>query len=406
MANIRRTRDAHKPSFNQQSASVSLSLDFKTCIELTDPKSGNSLLTSRTDGHEHRFDPQRYLEQQSKSKSVDSRREIKRSEFTVGDEIGSGNFSSVCRGVITGLFDKLSKTPVAIKTLKGPIRQEDLDNMIAEIKVLGHVKPHLNLVSMIGSCTTEFKKSKQVWMLLEFCEYGDLRNYLLGNRWNILSGSKSDPINSRCLIKWAYDIAAGMHYLESKRIMHGDLAARNILLDEDPLNSGYPLAKVSDFGLAKQFFNNVEYEKVSRMVVPWKWMAFEYLTEKYFTMKSDVWSFGILFWEILSFGRTPYGAQQYNEVLEKLKSGYRLSCPKEVQTILDWSPQNLYQTLSDACFVTNPEDRVSFSDVVDILKRELSEVEVSNYGQMFKNYQSTNTNNYLKFGRHLDTASY
>jgi serine/threonine protein kinase len=403
-----RRRDGHKILFSQQFSTRRRSLELNTSgIPLTDPASGNSLVRSASgsDEQKKRFHPQRYLKEQIKSISVDSRREVKRSAFTIGDEIGSGNFSNVCRGEIRGVFDKHSKTPVAIKTLKAPVNQEDLDNMIGEIKVLGHVKPHLNLVSMIGSCTTEFKKSEQLWVLLEFCEYGDLRNYLLGNRWNILSGSQSDPINSRCLVKWAYDIANGMHFLESKSIMHGDLAARNILLDEDPLKYGYPLAKISDFGLAKQFFNNSEYEKVSRMVVPWKWMAFEYLTEEYFTMKSDVWSFGVMFWEIFAFGRTPYGFQEYIDVLQQLESGYRLDCPKEVQTIVDWSPQTLYQTLSDACFVANPKERASFSDVVDILEKEMSELEVSKYVQMSENYQSTNTNNYLKFGRHLSTVS-
>ena len=377
----------------------------KTVEMSKDPDSGHSLLRPSNDYEQKtKFNPYTYLKSQVKSISHDTRREVKRTSFTVGEQIGSGNFSNVCKGVTTGLFHKQSVTPVAIKLLKTPVNQEELDNMLGEIKVLGHVNPHLNLVSMIGSCTAEFKKSGQVWILLEFCEYGDLRNYLLGNRWNLLSGLENDPINNRCLVKWAHDIANGMQFLESNHIMHGDLAARNILLDEDPLKSGYPLAKISDFGLAKQFYNNVEYEKVSRMVVPWKWMAYEYLTEEYFTLKSDVWSFGVLFWEILSFGRTPYGFQEYNDVLQQLENGHRLTCPKEVQSILSWSPQTLYQRLSDACFVANPVNRASFSEVVSILEAELTEKEIATYIHMNECYNSTHTNNYLKFGRHLSTS--
>ena len=384
------------------------SLELKLSSNTTQvANSGASLLQRSPTLEGERFNPHSYLKQQIKGISYDVRREVKRASFVVGKQIGEGNFSSVCKGTISGLFDKQSKTPVAIKTLKAPINQEDLDNMLGEIKVLGHVKPHLNLVSMIGSCTTEFKKCEQLWVLLEYCEYGDLRNYLLGNRWNILSGKDAEPINSRCLIKWAYDIANGMHFLESKSIMHGDLAARNILLDEDPtLKTGYPLAKISDFGLAKEFYNKVEYEKVTRMVVPWKWMAYEYLTEEYFTLKSDVWSFAVLVWEIFSFGRTPYGFQEFNEVLQQLENGFRLQCPKEVLSIFNWSPLSLYEKISERCFEANPEHRASFSEVVDILERELTEEEKGTYVQMSEVYQSTHTNNYLRFGRHLSTVSY
>ena len=381
----------------------SLRIDNNNSVS-SDPNSAHALLRQSTKDLGPKFNPYMYIKHTMKTIPVDNRREVKRSSFEVGEQIGAGNFSNVCRGVINGLYDKQSQTPAAIKMLKIPVTQEELDNMLGEIKVLGHVKPHLNLVSMIGSCTSEFKKYEQMWILLEFCEYGDLRNYLLGNRWNILSGADGDAINSRCLIKWAFDIANGMHYLANKNIMHGDLAARNILLDEDPLKSDYPLAKISDFGLAKQFYNNVQYEKSSRMEVPWKWMAFEYLTEEYFTLKSDVWSFGILFWELLSFGRTPYGFQEYSDVIQQLESGFRLQCPKEVQTVLSWSPQILYQTLSDACFDANPENRASFSDVVEILEKELTEKEIATYVQMSELYQSAHTENYLKFGRYLSSS--
>ena len=125
------------------------------------------------------------------------------------------------------------------------------------------------------------------------------------------------------------------------------------------MKNEYPLAKVADFGLSKKFYDNVKYEKTSRMLVAWKWMAIEYLTNEFFTLTSDVWSYAILLWEILSFGHTPYGCQEYGEVLKKLESGYRLPCPTDI-LILSWSPDSLYNELSKVCFVAEPGNRATF----------------------------------------------
>ena len=88
-----------------------------------------------------------------------------------------------------------------------------------------------------------------------------------------------------------------------------------------------------NFGLAKNFYTNEKYEKISRVLVPWRWMAIEYLKDDFFTLKSDVWSYGVTLWEILSFGRTPYGRQEYEEVLRKLESGYQLFFPEDCKGI-------------------------------------------------------------------------
>ena len=335
-----------------------------------------------------------------------SKREIERNRFDVGDEIGSGNFGKVYMGQLTGLYHTNSKTTVAIKSISGKVNETELETLLCEVQIMSNVHPHLNLVSMVASCSSELKEHGKLWLLLEYCQYGDLKSFLVENKTKILSGNDNDAINTRCLIKWAYDIANGMEYLAKNQIMHGDLAARNILMDDNPLKDGYPVAKVSDFGLSKKFndYSKSIYQKETRLFVPWRWMALEYLVSNYFTISSDVWSFGILFWEMLSFGKIPYGHQGYDEVLEKLQIGYRLPCPKEIEGIVTWHTelhrqkalQALFDKLSNACFVAVPTDRGTFSDVVEIIRKELSPDELLLYTQMKDNYQSTRTTNYLK----------
>ena len=181
--------------------------------------------------------------------------------------------------------------------------------------------------------------------------------------------------------------------------MHGDLAARNILLDENPLKGRYPVAKVADFGLSKMFKEYETYEKETRLFVPWRWMALEYLNDSYFTMKSDVWSFGVLLWEIFSFGKTPYGHQGYDEVLLRLQNGYRLPCPNEIDKIKTWTPNSLYKQISGLCFVSDYHNRASFSDILTIISSKLTVEEKSVHIEMKEKYLSTRTANYLKINR-------
>ena len=93
------------------------------------------------------------------------------------------------------------------------------------------------------------------------------------------------------------------------------------------------IAKVSDFGLSKTFYDNISYRKTKRNYVPWKWMAPEYLNTSYFTMASDVWSFGVVVWEIFSLGKEPYVGQNVENMITKLKNGYSLPCPEEVNQV-------------------------------------------------------------------------
>ena len=126
-------------------------------------------------------------------------------------------------------------------------------------------------------------------------------------------------------------------------------------------------------------------------------MALEYLTKGFFTLTSDVWSFGVVAWEILSFGNIPYGHQSYDEIVSDLEEGYRLQCPADIlKHVTNWSPQILYQDLSELCFVADPKQRGTFSDAANTLEKELSLEEISRYLQLQARYQTKSANNYLK----------
>ena len=189
-----------------------------------------------------------------------------------------------------------------------------------------------------------------------------------------------------------------MQFLVQKHIHHGDLATRNILLDDSLSHSSQPVAKIADFGLSKKLYNDMNYEKEARLYVPWKWMAIEYLRNDYFTLTSDVWSFGVVLWEILSFSRVPYGHDEYDEVLTKLEDGYRLPCPHDIKSISNWSPTKLYSDVAKECFVEDPKSRANFSKIVEIIEAILTDEERSLYIKLTDKYKQERCMKYMKLG--------
>ena len=318
-----------------------------------------------------------------------SKRQIERHDFTLLEQIGSGNFGTVHTGKLNGECENMLASQIAVKTVSGFATEKEISDFLNEIKIMGQLKPNLNTVNMIASCTSELERQNKLWLLIEYCAHGDLKAFLSKHRESLSTDDPNNAINNRLLILWPYDIAKGMQFLAKNQIMHGDLAARNILICDDPLGCNYPLAKVSDFGLSKKFYDNIKYTKETRLEIPWKWMALEYFRDDFFTLTSDVWSFAVVVWEILSLGRSPYGLQGYDEVLEQLENGIRLPCPREAIEISTWEAEGFYKKISSVCFESDPLKRADFSQVVSITQNEMTEQELMRYNEMQSKHHDT-----------------
>ena len=338
-----------------------------------------------------KISPKLPIKEQANVIPYDPKLELDRQHFTLGEMLGSGNSGTVYKGQIVGLFYPNSKTTVAIKTINDTSSWDDVTSLLCEIKILSNLNLHCNLVNMLGACTSNAEVDGNIFVLLEFCEMGNLKDYLIKNRDHFIdSFAESKPpkaVNSRLFIQWAYDIAMGMSYLAEKKIMHGDLAARNVLLGGgDHTKGGNLTAKIADFGLSKQMYESKYYKKTERSFVPWKWMAFEYLQNGKFEMKSDVWSYGVVIWEIFSLGKEPYNTLSYNHVFEMLKRGEYLGCPDGVEKISNWPATEMYEELAHKCFNLQVNERSSFADLVVVIKSELSIDELKCYNDVTNEY--------------------
>uniref|UniRef100_A0A1I8QDA6 Receptor protein-tyrosine kinase n=1 Tax=Stomoxys calcitrans TaxID=35570 RepID=A0A1I8QDA6_STOCA len=201
------------------------------------------------------------------------------------------------------------------------------------------------------------------------------------------SNYKSDSteamsITTMDLISWSFQVACGMEYLSSKKVLHGDLAARNILLCEDNI------VKICDFGLARSMYKSDNYKKQGDAPLPIKWLALESLSDHIFSTYTDVWSFGIVMWELFSLAKVPYPEIDANQSLYlKLKDGYRMEKPP-------YANDDLYDIMLE-CWSTNPERRPLFNVLKERFALMLGEEIASHYVDLNEPYLRVNTE-YMK----------
>lgn len=153
-------------------------------------------------------------------------------------------------------------------------------------------------------------------MIMEYYSNGSLESYLRANRTN---ERKPDKFK---MFGWMAEISSGMEFLSASKIVHRDLSTRNVLLDENFH------AKICDFGLSRQLYESTSYLQKGSDPMAWQWLPIEAIFHSTFTTKSDVWSFGVLCWEILTLGEEPFAGEKWGkEFIDKLKMGHRLPRP-------------------------------------------------------------------------------
>ncbi|CAI8021504.1 Ephrin type-A receptor 4a (Fragment) [Geodia barretti] len=265
--------------------------------------------------------------------------------LSLSSELGSGEFGVVRRGVwsVGG-----EEREVAVKSLADGSTEEKRIQFLQEAAIMGQFK-HPNVISLHGillDCSS-------MMIVLEMMHIGDLREYLHSLKPSDTSESLAAHTPA-LLMSFCRHIASGMAYLSGKGFVHRDLAARNILVSKDEV------CKIADFGMSRAL-KDTDYYVSRGGKIPVKWSAPEALHYKKYSTASDVWSFGVLLYEIWTLGIKPYSTITNKEVYDKIQSGYRLPPPPGC-------PRAVYQTMIN-CWSTEPESRPTFPEVQVELQR-------------------------------------
>ncbi|PFX22845.1 Muscle, skeletal receptor tyrosine protein kinase [Stylophora pistillata] len=270
-------------------------------------------------------------------------------------DLGEGFFGKVFQGRASGLNDKQSKKviPVAVKALKDEPSKEQKDEFFREVTLMS-ILTHPNIVQLLAVSTEE----EPYGMLLEFMSGGDLNQYLrnaLPAETSLDSSEKGKVyLSQEVLVSAATQIAAGMQYLAEMKFVHRDLATRNCLVGDDFV------VKIGDFGMSRDIYTTDYYKMSKETLLPIRWLAPEAFLYGKFSLKSDVYAYGVVLWEIFTFGLQPYYGYTNKEVMEFIQKGIHLGKP-------DNCPDFVYAIMKD-CWTKEAEKRLEFTAISRRLK--------------------------------------
>ncbi|KFQ52502.1 Ephrin type-A receptor 3, partial [Nestor notabilis] len=267
-------------------------------------------------------------------------KELDASNISIDKVVGAGEFGEVCSGRLK--LPSKKEISVAIKTLKVGYTEKQRRDFLGEASIMGQFD-HPNIIRLEGVVT----KSKPVMIVTEYMENGSLDSFLRKHdaQFTVIQ-----------LVGMLRGIASGMKYLSDMGYVHRDLAARNILINSNLV------CKVSDFGLSRVLEDDPEAAYTTRGgKIPIRWTSPEAIAYRKFTSASDAWSYGIVLWEVMSYGERPYWEMSNQDVIKAVEEGYRLPPPMDC-------PAALYQLMLD-CWQKDRNNRPKFEQIVSILDK-------------------------------------
>ncbi|CAF3673918.1 unnamed protein product [Rotaria socialis] len=307
--------------------------------------------------------------------SVDIKKlpKIERAMIKLDRLIGKGAFGEVYAGLMT------NNQSVAIKTLHSSASSAQRVDFLKEAIIMNQFN-HEHIIHLLGVC---FHNDYQPqFLVIELMKQGDLQNYL--------RRSRPSKDNDQCQLSYddcldiARQIADGACYLEQHSYVHRDLAARNCLVSSKDINDGKVLVKIGDFGLARMLSQQDYYRKTGEALLPVRWMAPESLLDAIFTSNSDIWSFGIVLWEIITLGHVPYSPMSNQQVISLITTT-RGTLEKPIQCT-----QALFELML-SCWQYIPEDRINFSDLHSHLNEIIMDENKEQPSIWFSNEASSTT---------------
>ncbi|XP_017155569.1 ephrin type-B receptor 1-B isoform X3 [Drosophila miranda] len=266
-------------------------------------------------------------------------REIDANYITIEAIIGGGEFGDVCRGRLKIPPNFVQDIDVAIKTLKPGSSEKARCDFLTEASIMGQFD-HPNVIYLQGVVT----RSNPVMIITEYMENGSLDTFLRVN---------DGKFQTLQLIVMLRGIASGMSYLSDMNYVHRDLAARNVLVNAQLI------CKIADFGLSREIENASDAYTTRGGKIPVRWTAPEAIAFRKFTSASDVWSYGVVLWEVMSYGERPYWNWSNQDVIKSIEKGYRLPAPMDC-------PEALYQLMLD-CWQKQRTHRPTFASIVSTL---------------------------------------